>query len=55
MTRLHAALSRKSETAAHAQTRVRETGPRGYRDPATQPIILANRIYRRRHLRHRTV
>lgn len=53
MVNLRTMLHRKNEDASDAQTDARETGPRGYRDPVVQPVILANRIYKRRHqLRH---
>jgi hypothetical protein len=49
MSNLRTMLHRKNEDAADAQAGVRETGPRGYRDPVVRPIILANRIYKRSH------
>jgi hypothetical protein len=49
MTNLRAILSRRNEQAAEEQTDAREAGPRGYRDPVVRPVILANRIYKRRH------
>ncbi|MYW49635.1 hypothetical protein [Streptomyces sp. SID161] len=48
MTKLQTLLLRKNETAANWQQGARETGPRGYRDPQARPVILANRIYKRR-------
>lgn len=55
MTHLRTILDRKNEAAAEAQTDARETGPRGYRDPAVRPVILANRVYKRRHQLRRAV
>jgi hypothetical protein len=55
MTNLRTILDRKNEGAAEAQTDARETGPRGFRDPVVRPVILANRIYKRRHQLRRQV
>ena len=49
MPNLRTLLNRKNEQAAEEQTDAREVGPRGYRDPVMRPVILANRIYKRRH------
>ncbi|MFD5709494.1 hypothetical protein ACFWHW_03715 [Streptomyces pharetrae] len=55
MANLRTILSRKNDAAAEAQTDARVIGPRGYRDPVMRPIILANRVYQRRHQLRRTV
>ena len=49
MTSLRTILERKVSVASYRQDAAREAGPRGYRDPAVRPIVLANRIYKRRH------
>ncbi|WP_181360819.1 hypothetical protein [Streptomyces sp. S1D4-14] len=41
-------LVRKNEQAAYLQGEARET-PRSYRHPEVRPVILANRIYKRRY------
>ncbi|MYS15042.1 hypothetical protein [Streptomyces sp. SID4982] len=49
MTSLRIILERTNERAAEEQTEARETTRRSYRDPKVRPIILSNRIYRRRY------
>lgn len=51
MKSLRTILERKNSHASYRQDETRETGPRGYRDPAVRPIILANRIHKRHQLR----
>lgn len=46
--RLYVTLVRRNEQAAYLQGEARRE-PRSYRHPEVRPIILANRIYRRRY------
>jgi hypothetical protein len=48
-------LTRKSEHAADRQDETRAMAPFSYRDPKARPIILSNRIHRRRYERRRAV
>ncbi|WP_158838974.1 hypothetical protein [Streptomyces sp. NRRL S-1022] len=48
MTNLQTILERKSEAAADRQAETRAMVPFGYRDSKARPIILSNRIHRRR-------
>ncbi|MDX2697233.1 hypothetical protein [Streptomyces ipomoeae] len=48
MANLRTILERKNSHASYRQDETRETGPRGYREAAVRPVVLANRIYKRR-------